>query len=34
MPYEWYKEHWHLMTDINAFKEYFKKGITREYHEC
>lgn len=31
MPYEWYKEHWHLMTDINAFKEYFKKGISRHH---
>ena len=31
MPSEWYKEHWHLMTDIEAFKEYFKKGISRHH---
>lgn len=26
MPSEWYKEHWHLMTDIEAFKEYFRES--------
>ena len=23
MPSEWFKEHWELMTDMDAFKEYF-----------
>ena len=30
MPSEWYKEHWHLMTDINAFKEYFRESHSSE----
>ena len=30
MPSEWYKEHWHLMTDIEAFKEYFRESHSSE----
>ena len=30
MPSEWCKEYWHLMTDIDAFKEYFRESHSSE----
>ena len=33
MPSEWFKGHWELMIDMDAFKEYFNKGIIRQYDD-
>lgn len=30
MPSEWFKEHWELMTDMDAFKEYFRESQSSE----
>lgn len=30
MPSEWYNEHWHLITDIDTFKEYFREYYSNQ----